>query len=182
MESLDHVEELALFQPEAPPYNMQPLMSMGEPEALRRGVGLAEGRRPCVLIADDDLDIVRNLNTVFRNLDVETHFVGDGRAALYAARHFLPDLFLLDLGMPVMGGMDVLRSLRNDPGTSGLATVLLTGSANPIHVKEGADLGAVAYILKPFSHLDITLKLKALLATHCGTTVEDRFPDGNFYS
>lgn len=168
-------------RPELLQHTVQPPKPAGQPEALWSQAGLVQARKPCVLIADDDHDIVRLLKTVFRNLEVETHFVGDGRAALYAARNILPDLVLLDLGMPIMNGMEVLRSLRKDPGTSSLATVLITGSADPRHVREGADLGAVDYILKPFSYLDITLKLKTLLATHNGTIVEDRLPNGNFF-
>jgi hypothetical protein len=87
----------------------------------------ARSGKPCVLVADDDPDIVIYLKTVFRDLDVETHFVSDGAAALATARRLLPDLLMLDVGMPVMNGIDVLRSLRSDPGTSALVTVLLTG-------------------------------------------------------
>ena len=106
------------------------------------------------------------MTTVFRDLDVETHFVSDGGAALAAARRLLPDLLMLDVGMPVMNGIDVLRSLRSDPGTSALVTVLLTGSSNPSHVEACAGLGAVDYILKPFGHIDITRKVKALLTAN----------------
>jgi len=132
--------------------------------------GAGEGRhatpraaRPCVLVADDDRDIVIYMKSVLQNFDVDAHFVSDGRAALAAARRLLPDLLLLDVRMPLMSGIDVLRALRNDPGTSALVVALLTGSADTGHVKEGADLGAVHYILKPFGHLDLIRKLKPLL-------------------
>jgi CheY-like chemotaxis protein len=137
---------------------------------LARLTGVHESRhvavppaRPCVLVADDDRDILIYLKNLFRNLDVDAHFVSDGRAALAAARRLLPDLLLLDVRMPFMNGLDVLRSLRKDPGTSALVTVLLTGSAETSHVKESAELGVVEYILKPFGHLDLILKLKPLL-------------------
>lgn len=124
---------------------------------------VARSGKPCVLVADDDPDIVMYLKNIFRNLDVEAHFVSDGGAALAAARRLLPDLLLLDVGMPVMNGIDVLRSLRTDPGTNAIVTVLLTGSSDPLHVDACATLGAVDYILKPFAHIDITRKVKALL-------------------
>jgi CheY-like chemotaxis protein len=122
-----------------------------------------ESVKPCVLVADDDPDIIVYLKSVFWAFDVETHFVTDGRAALASARRLLPDLLLLDVGMPVMNGIDVLRSLRRYPSTSALATVLLTGSADQSHIEACACLGAVDYILKPFGHIDITRKVKALL-------------------
>ncbi len=119
--------------------------------------------RPCVLVADDDRDIVVYLKSVLQNFDVDAHFVSNGRAALAAARRLLPDLVLLDVGMPLMNGIDVLRALRNDPGTSALVVALLTASADTSDVRNGAELGAVHYILKPFGHLDLIRKLKPLL-------------------
>jgi DNA-binding response OmpR family regulator len=119
--------------------------------------------KPIVLAADDDRNITIYLGCVLKNLDVKVHFVSDGRAALAAARHLLPDLLLLDIGMPIMNGLDVLRRLRNDPATRGLATVLLTASSDPSHVTAGAELGVLDYILKPFGHIDLARKLKALI-------------------
>jgi DNA-binding response OmpR family regulator len=119
--------------------------------------------KPIVLAADDDRNITIYLGCVLKNLDVEMHFVSDGGAALAAARQLLPDLLLLDIGMPIMNGLEVLRRLRNDPATRDLATVLLTASSDPSHVSDGADLGVLDYILKPFGHIDLARKLKALI-------------------
>jgi DNA-binding response OmpR family regulator len=119
--------------------------------------------KPIVLAVDDDRNITIYLACVLKNLDVEMHFVNDGRAALAAARQLLPDLLLLDIGLPGMNGLEVLRRLRNDPGTRDIATVLLTASSDPFHVSDGADLGVLDYILKPFGHIDLVRKLKALI-------------------
>jgi len=122
---------------------------------------VVRSEKPIVLVADDDRDITIYLGCVLKNLNVEINIVGDGRAALAAARQLLPDLLLLDIGLPIINGLDVLRQLRNDPGTHDLATVLLTGSSDPSHVSEGADLGVLDYILKPFDGVDLVRKLKA---------------------
>jgi DNA-binding response OmpR family regulator len=119
--------------------------------------------KPLVLAADDDRNITIYLGCVLKNLDVEVHFVNDGRAALAAAGRLLPDLLLLDIAMPTMNGLEVLRRLRSDPATRDLPTVLLTASSDPSHVSAGADLGVLDYILKPFGHIDLARKLKALL-------------------
>lgn len=119
--------------------------------------------KPIVLAVDDDRNIIVYLGCVLKNLDVEMHFASDGRAALAAARQLLPDLLLLDIGLPGMNGLEVLRRLRRDPGTRDLATVLLTASSDPSHVSDGADLGVLDYILKPFGHIDLARKLKALM-------------------
>jgi DNA-binding response OmpR family regulator len=122
--------------------------------------------KPIVLAVDDDRNIIVYLGCVLKNLDVEMHFASDGRAALAAARQLLPDLLLLDIGLPGMNGLEVLRRLRRDPGTRDLATVLLTASSDPSHVSDGADLGVLDYILKPFGHIDLARKLKALIRSN----------------
>jgi DNA-binding response OmpR family regulator len=127
-----------------------------------RGAAGRKGR-PLVLAVDDDYNVTNYLECVLKNLEVEMHFARDGQEALAAARQLLPDLILLDLELPLMSGMQVLRSLRNDPGTRGLAVVLLTASSDPSHVRSGADLGVSDYILKPFGHVSLPRKVRALL-------------------
>jgi CheY-like chemotaxis protein len=138
---------------------------------------------PCVIVADDDPDIIVYLKNVLRAFDVETHFVSDGGAALAAVRRLRPDLLLLDVGMPVMNGIDVLRSLKEYRSASTLVTVMLTGSSDPEHVEACAALGAVDYILKPFGHVDITRKVKSLLTMNSGIKVGSRIqrqPSGRY--
>jgi len=127
------------------------------------GHGVVRSAKPCVVVADDDPDILIYLKCVLQRFDVDAHFVSDGLAALAAARRLLPDLLLLDIGMPIMNGINVLRCLRNDPGTGALLTLLLTASADPLHVEEAAELGVLDYILKPLGHFDLIRKLKPLL-------------------
>ena len=55
--------------------------------------------------------------------------------------------------MPVLSGMDVLRCLKNDPGTREIPTLLLTASSDPLNVTKGAEFGAADYLLKPFGHI-----------------------------
>jgi|HubBroStandDraft_4_1064222.scaffolds.fasta_scaffold106218_2 CheY-like chemotaxis protein len=119
--------------------------------------------KPCVVVAEDDPDIVTLLRRALERLDVDAHFVSDGLGALAAARRLLPDLLLLDIGLPFVNGIEVLRCLRNDPGTSTVVALLLTASADPLHVAQSVDLGAVDYILKPFGYFDLIRKLKPLL-------------------
>jgi CheY-like chemotaxis protein len=62
-----------------------------------------------------------------------------------------------------MDGLEVLRCLRSDPGTRDLPAVLLTASSDPAHVRYGADLNVLDYVLKPFGHINLARKLKAIL-------------------
>ena len=123
----------------------------------------AQSARRCVLVADDDRDIVTYLGSVLQTFDVDVHFAGNGVAALAAARRLLPDLVLLDIGMPVLSGLEVLRCLKEDPGTRHIPTLMLTASSDPLDVAKGAQFGAADYILKPFGYIALIQKLKIFL-------------------
>jgi CheY-like chemotaxis protein len=157
----DHADDI-IFAPYLPNeliFRLSRLIG-GASEARPAAVAPA---KPCVVVADDDPGIIVLLRRALEHLDVDAHFVGDGLAALAAARRLLPDLLLLDIGLPLMNGIDVLRRLRNDPGTCTLVTLLLTASADTLHVTQGVDLGAADYILKPFGYFDLIRKLKPFL-------------------
>jgi CheY-like chemotaxis protein len=119
--------------------------------------------KPVILVADDDLSIVNYLDIVLETLDVEVYFVSDGRAALAAARRLLPELLILDVRLPLMNGLEVLRRLRKDPVTRHLTAVMLTAFADPADKRRGLDLGVVEYILKPFDHNALLRTLRPLI-------------------
>lgn len=154
----NHADDI-IFAPFAPSELIFRLSRLiGGTSDSRRAV--APSPRPCVLVADDDRDIITYLKCVLQNFDVDLHFVSDGAAALAAARRLLPDVLLLDIGMPVLSGIDVLGCLKNDPGTREIPTLLLTASADPLDVAKGLELGAADYILKPFGQFALIQKLK----------------------
>ena len=76
----------------------------------------------------------------------------------------MPDLIVLDLGIPLMNGFDVLAALRKDPGTHAIKVILLTGNQDLAAIVKGRDLGAAEYITKPFSHIELLSRLKKLIA------------------
>jgi len=81
----------------------------------------------------------------------------DGEAALTAARaqHF--DLILLDLLMPKMDGLDVLRALKQDPTTRSMPVAILTNASREVERRTAAELGAVDFLIKA----DLSLKVLA---------------------
>jgi len=162
----DHADDI-IFAPYPPSeLNFRLSRLMGGTRDGRRAV--APSTKPCVVVADDDPEIVTLLTCVLQCVGVDAHFVTDGLADLAAARRLLPDLLLLDIGLPLMNDIDVLSCLRNDPGTSALVTLLLTASTDSSHVKRGVELGAVDYILKPCGYFDLIGKLKPLLLRNQG--------------
>ncbi len=113
-----------------------------------------------VLLAEDDAAISEPLARALRRegYDVEVH--EDGLAALEAGRR-CPDLFILDLGLPSMDGLDVCRRLRAE----GLSTpvLILTARADEVDTVVGLDAGADDYVTKPFRLAELLARARALL-------------------
>ena len=110
-----------------------------------------------VVVADDERDIadLLTLNLVLEGYQVET--VYDGEAALETIRRLSPDFVLLDVMMPKMDGLDVLRALRADEVTRGIPVIMLTAKAGDDDVWAGWEAGANYYLTKPFD-LDQVIK------------------------
>jgi CheY-like chemotaxis protein len=121
-----------------------------------------------VLVAEDDPGDAFLLERAFTRCGVPArlHFVRDGREAIdylggenaFANRDEfpLPDLILLDLKMPRMGGFDVLEWLRAQPGLKRLLVAVLSSSAQPEDINRSYDLGANSYLVKPKTSEDLS--------------------------
>ncbi len=116
-----------------------------------------------ILIVDDDPDI---LQFVRMNLELEGFAVqtaSSGPEALETARDTPPDLVLLDIMMPEMDGLTVLRRLRTMPATMNVAVILLTAKALAEDRVKGLDLGADDYVTKPFDLEELVARVKTVL-------------------
>jgi DNA-binding response OmpR family regulator len=116
------------------------------------------------LIADDDADILSLVRAVLERAGNEVISVGDGAQALASVMERKPDLAVLDISMPELDGLEVLRRLRADSATSGLPVVLLSARAQEADVKLGFELGASAYVKKPFSPRELADRVAELLS------------------
>jgi CheY-like chemotaxis protein len=119
-------------------------------------------RKPLVLVADDDPAMLTLLASVLRNDDWECHYTSDGRRALVLAHRLLPDLLVLDIEMPFISGLEVLKRIRNTQADN-VKVLLLTASSELKHVEEGLALGADDYLAKPFSHVALIHRVRKLL-------------------
>jgi len=90
--------------------------------------------------------------------------VGDGVAALAAIEAELPRLAILDVMMPGLSGMDVLRKVRANEATKDLDVILLTARARDADVDIGFASGASDYVIKPFSPRELMHRVNAVLA------------------
>jgi DNA-binding response OmpR family regulator len=117
-------------------------------------------RQARVLIVEDDEDIAQVLQRSLRLEGYETRIAADGEAALGAANDFVPDLVVLDLGLPKLDGMDVARRLR---AADDVPILMLTARDALESRVEGLDAGADDYLVKPFERQELLARLRALL-------------------
>jgi two-component system, OmpR family, phosphate regulon response regulator PhoB len=118
-----------------------------------------------ILIVDDHADIRRliRMTLEFAGYRGEVEEAADGAAGLLLARSFCPDLVLTDLMMPGSpDGLGLCRELKADPVTRGAAVVMITARASAADRLAGIDAGARAYLVKPFSPLELIRTLEDL--------------------
>jgi len=92
------------------------------------------------------------------NLELEGYDVkraSNGDEALKLVRTFKPDVVLLDVMMPKLDGREVCRRIKGDPETSGIPVIFLSARAQDMDVNSGLELGASAYITKPFDPVEL---------------------------
>jgi CheY-like chemotaxis protein len=121
----------------------------------------ANGR--LVLVADDDGDILALVKTVLERSGHEVMTAHDGAEALALAGRRRPDLAVLDVSMPEVDGLEVLRRWRADGDTSELPVVLLTARVQEADVAHAYATGASAYLRKPFSPRELAETVAELL-------------------
>jgi DNA-binding response OmpR family regulator len=117
-------------------------------------------RQARVLIVEDDDDIAQVLQRSLRLEGYEARIAADGEAALGAASDFVPDLVVLDLGLPKLDGMEVARRLR---AADDVPILMLTARDALESRVEGLDAGADDYLVKPFERQELLARLRALL-------------------
>jgi DNA-binding response OmpR family regulator len=113
-----------------------------------------------VLVVEDDDDIADVLRRSLRQEGHEVRTAGDGEEALSMAAEFVPDLVILDLGLPRLDGVEVCRRLRAD---GDVPILILTARSDTGDRVEGLDAGADDYLVKPFERTELLARMRALL-------------------
>ncbi len=113
-----------------------------------------------VLVVEDDAEIADVLRRTLRQEGHEVRSAADGVAALEAAEDFVPDLVILDLGLPKLDGVEVCRRLRAE---SDAPILILTARTQTDDRVEGLDSGADDYLVKPFERQELLARLRALM-------------------
>lgn len=114
----------------------------------------------CVLVAEDNVMQADMLGRYLRQEGYRVRIVHDGAAALAEVRRDPPDLLVLDVMMPELDGLEVVRTLRNE---SDLPVLMLTAKSTEDDLLHGLGLGADDYVTKPYSPRELVARVRTLL-------------------
>jgi len=113
-----------------------------------------------VLVVEDDAEIADVLRRSLRQEGHEVRTAADGVEALDATEEFIPDLVVLDLGLPRLDGVEVCRRIRSE---SDVPILILTARSGTEDRVEGLDSGADDYLVKPFERSELLARIRALM-------------------
>jgi two-component system response regulator MprA len=116
-----------------------------------------------VLVVEDDAEIAEVLRRSLRQEGYSVRSAADGVEALALASEFMPDLVVLDLGLPRLDGIEVCRRLRTE---GDVPILILTARTETSDRVEGLDSGADDYLVKPFERQELLARIRALLRRH----------------
>ncbi len=115
-----------------------------------------------VLIAEDEPNIVESLTFILNRSGFEVESVGDGAAALESIQSSRPDVVILDVMLPSMNGFEVMKSVRADDAVSTTPIIILTAKGQSRDRQTAMEIGADAFVTKPFSNSEIIDKVREL--------------------
>ena len=115
------------------------------------------------LIIEDDRDIAELVQYNLSQEKIASEICPSGAQALNRVRKTPPDLIVLDLMLPDMGGLEICKALKSDPKTRAIPVLILTAKGEEVDGMVGWEVGADDYITKPFSPRELVLRAKVIL-------------------
>lgn len=116
-----------------------------------------------ILIIEDEKDIADLVEYHLKQSGFKVLTALDGPSGLETAKKDRPELIILDLMLPGMGGEDICRTLKANPLTQSIPILMLTAKAEQVDRVVGFELGADDYVTKPFNPRELVLRVKAIL-------------------
>lgn len=115
-----------------------------------------------ILVVDDEASVVEVVSLYLQREGFKVRVARDGREALGAIHDYLPALVVLDVMLPQVDGLEIMRRLRDDP-SSNVPVIMLTARSQETDRIYGLELGADDYVTKPFSPAELVSRVKAVL-------------------
>ena len=124
-----------------------------------------------VLVVDDNVDGAESLSMMLELLGHQVHRVHDGASAITEATEWVPDVALLDIGLPDLTGYEVARRLRAEPRLGGLLLVAVTGWGSEDDQRRSAEAGIDHHLTKPVDARALERLLASRAAAQSGTAL-----------
>lgn len=120
-------------------------------------------KRPRVLIVEDEPNILLSLEFLLQREGYETTTAADGEEGLALVRQVRPDAVLLDIMLPRRNGYEVCQAIKADPELRAIPVIMVSAKGQEVEVQRGLELGAAAYVTKPFGNAEILEAVRAVL-------------------
>ena len=128
-----------------------------------------------ILIADDSASVRRVLAEMLTPVGYTITFAADGAEALRMVQASPPHLILMDIRMPKMDGYEVCQRLKQDPATTGIPVLMVTGMDETDDIRQALQHGADGYIMKPFHMEQLRATIHEMLQRATSGTLPGRF-------
>ena len=119
-----------------------------------------------ILVADDDALFLEVASRIFKHYDITTVGASDGETAVSFAIDLLPDVILMDINMPKMGGVEACSKLKQhpDPAVRAISILMISAEFDAATLDEAFNAGAEDYLLKPLNWAILARRVQALVA------------------
>lgn len=124
---------------------------------------IAKVNKKKIMIVDDEEDVVKLMVAALGTKDFDIATAYSGEECLEKVERKKPNLILLDIILPGIDGLEVLKKLKSDVQTKTITTILISASAHKKQMERGLSAGADAYIVKPFDPLELKRKVREIL-------------------
>jgi two-component system phosphate regulon response regulator PhoB len=129
---------------------------------------------PLIFIVEDENDVASLISHTLNSAGFATRVFLDGKGIVEAGLEQLPALILLDVMLPGMNGIEILRSLESQHRTLGIRKIMLSARGSELDKVRAFELGADDYITKPFSPRELVLRIRAVLRSSPGGADQHR--------
>lgn len=117
-----------------------------------------------VFIAEDEDDSLQSLKKLLTMSDFEVDGTTNSKEIISRVKSYKPDIILLDLLMPNLGGMEICEMLNNDTEVKHIPIIIISALGSETDIKKAYQLGVVDYITKPYEYKNVIAKINKFIA------------------